>query len=1006
MRVYLEPIFRTPDTGEGGIRRVVEAQRRYLPEFGVELVDDIHQADLTAGHGGTRPLFRGKPFVSHSHGLYWSDYTWRGEDHANRRVIDNLLCADAITVPSQWVRNAYVRGLLREPEVIYHGVEAEEWTPQEPGGYVLWNKPRQDAVSNPDDFDQLVARMPDQLFVATLGKPANNVRLIGRVSYSEMHGHIERASVYLATARETFGIGTLEALASGVPVAGWRYGGQREIVVEGETGYLAEPGNYPELAEAVRKCLSERGRLGANARADVERRWQWRDKIEQYALLYGRVLDGAKRTPAVSVIVTCRNLAHYLPAALDSVLAQTFTDWECIIVNDASTDDTERVCEVYEKKTPRFSSIISTENLKLSRARNAGFVRARGRYVINLDADDVLAPHALEQLVRGLENNRHLHIVYGSLEILSEDGKEHRPNPFPRQFSYLEQMAHLNQLYYAALMRREVWEQLGGYRERMWRAEDASFWCRAVSFGFRAAKVTDETCLLWRFRADGKSATERRDYPDIDGDWTELFPWAIAHDMKAGAAKKQANALQIPHLDTLPFGAPVKEAKIWHREHPLVSIVIPLGPGHLRYMIDALESCIAQTFHNWEAIVVNDTGVSIDRIPGAPYARIVSTGGEKGAGAARNVGLQQARGSLVLFLDADDMLHPNALAAMLEAYAKADAAYIYSAWRVVRPDGQKIDFEAKPYDRQAWLIGKNEGRNVISVLMATADARRIPFDEQMVAYEDWDWFCQCAVQGLCGSPLNQVLVTYRQHGDGRSVNAKPHHTDLVHLIRKRYDDYARGAEEMAKCCGGNKRAVDEIQAARAAMLGGPAPTKATNVVQQAPVQDGHTRMRFTGDRKGPVTYYANGRPYTGANSDEWRFIDALNEDVERLEAMGVWTRVRLIIRPPEPVTTSTEAARAVTIVESGPLIEATAAPGPVSVFAPASESENETKKETPVNVIPAEVPASDSAAKPQAPAAAPEKPGAEEKPAGIAGAGQPGRAHGVRPPKGRKVGRK
>lgn len=902
MKLYLEPFFDKPDRAEGGIRRIVEAQRRLLPQFGVECVSDINQADITAGHGGARPLKAGIPFVSQSHGLYWSDYCWEGgEDSANRRVIDCLTCADAITVPSDYVRTAFVRGLLRYPIIIPHGVDPDEWHSEQNGGYVLWNKPRHDAVSNVNDLVSLVKAMPGTSFVSTLGVRLPNLKVVGKLPHSEMKSVIQRAGVYLALPRETFGIGTLEALAAGVPVAGWDYGGQRDIIIPGETGYLAPWGDYKALAECVNRCFVERTRLSPNCRADVLARWQWPDKIERYAQVYRDVLAERARTPGVSVVVTCHNLAKFLPDALGSVLSQTFQDWECIVVDDASTDETAGVSAEWCAKDNRFRYLRSDENLKLSRARCFGFANANGRYFINLDADDKLTPNALALLVTALERHPNLHIAYGSLDVLSEDGTKTQQNPFPREFHWLEQMAHLNQLHYAALMRREVWENTGGNRERLWRAEDAEFWCRATSYGYRAAKVTEETTLLWRNRADGKSHQEREKYKDIDGDWTADFPWAISHNAQDGLKRKGEMSFGIPNWTTLPFGAPVDKCPIWHRQKPLISIIIPLGPGHNRYVIDALDSCIAQTWGDWEVLVVNDTGEPLERIDGAPYARIVSTGGQKGAGAARNVGLAQAKGAMVFFLDADDQMHPTCLAKMLERYRQGDAGYVYSGWTVIRPDAQTMEFTADEYDPQAWLLGKSHGRNIVSVLMATEDAKRIGFNGELVAYEDWDFFIRCAIDGVWGKPVKELLVTYRAiHGQRSVGSGKPHHVELVHFLRDTYGEYIRGEKPMSPCpggCGGNKRAIEQIEAARAAMRGRVGPLLPT-ITQTSPVKDGFTRMKFTGDRRGPVTYYVEGVPYTGANSDEWRFVDAANAHVPRLEAMGVWQRVK--VPPPAP----------------------------------------------------------------------------------------------------------
>lgn len=99
--------------------------------------------------------------------------------------------------------------------------------------------------------------------------------------------------------------------------------------------------------------------------------------------------------PKVSVIVPCFNQAGYLPEALGSVLGQTFADWECIIVNDGSPDDTARVAAEWVKRDARFR-YIEKANGGLSSARNAGIEAARGQFVQFLDADDALHPRKFE----------------------------------------------------------------------------------------------------------------------------------------------------------------------------------------------------------------------------------------------------------------------------------------------------------------------------------------------------------------------------------------------------------------------------------------------------------------------------------------------------------------------------------------------------------------------------------------------------------------------------------
>lgn len=108
--------------------------------------------------------------------------------------------------------------------------------------------------------------------------------------------------------------------------------------------------------------------------------------------------------PKISVIVPCYNQAQFLPETLDSVLAQTHENWECIIVNDGSTDNTEEVALKYCKQDERFV-YLSKKNGGLSSARNAGLDVAQGEYIQLLDSDDILLPRKFEVQLEDLENN-------------------------------------------------------------------------------------------------------------------------------------------------------------------------------------------------------------------------------------------------------------------------------------------------------------------------------------------------------------------------------------------------------------------------------------------------------------------------------------------------------------------------------------------------------------------------------------------------------------------------
>jgi glycosyltransferase involved in cell wall biosynthesis len=912
MRVFIDPIYTTPDRADGGIRRVSDAMVKYLPEFGWNVTNSPDDADLIANHGAALTERPGIPMISSCHGLMWSSYGF-GDwgDKVNRAVVESMARANAITAPSRWVAQAISRGMLASPTVIYHGVDADEWAHTLPSlGYVLWNKARADQVSDPRDMQDVAALLPDVPFLSTFGRQTSNVGILGAMPYEAMRPLIQQAGVYLATARETFGIGTLEALAAGVPIAGWRYGGQEEIVIEGETGYLAEFGDYDGLAAAIRRCLRERERLSRNALADVRARWGWRDRIADYAALFTQVYETAHEArPKVSVVVTCHNLARYLPDALGSVVRQTMDDWECLIVDDQSTDETPQVAQPWadENPTRRFRYLLTPTNLKLSGARNYGWQHAKGKYILFLDADDILAPNALDLLSTALDQHTDIHIAFGHLDTISDDGSNRQRNPWPgSEFDWHAQIAHLNQTSYAAMVRREVLARSGGYRVRDWRAEDASLWSRVTSFGFRAAKVTEETTLIYRLRSDSKSRGE-----DGDGDWTAWLPWRLAGDAQDGLKAKREGRQPTPQL--VPFGAqgvPAAPLRMWpvhHHQHPLVSIIIPVGPGHEQTLIDALDSVQAQTMPFWECIVVNDTR-SVDT-SAHPWARVVSTlKRESGAGAGRNRGLEIARAPLVLFLDADDVIVPRALEALTKAYVQSRGKYVYSDWLTLT-DERKIDGdmevrEVEEYDQHKMLHGL---RHAVTALIPTEWVRAVGgFDGQLRGFEDWDLYCKFAIAGYCGVRCPHPLLIYRRaHGTRTKMLLKPRavgeegtpaYTPLgeatAMALYDRYAGYLSGEEKVMGCCGGNESTVIDAQGALDQLLG----AQTGGLLSAMPTEGGTVRMEFVGSSWGEQTYIGrgSGRVYRAGRDPNARFHDVDMRDVEYLVSMELFRVV-----PPE-----------------------------------------------------------------------------------------------------------
>jgi len=887
LNVCIHPTWKRTDRADGGIRRVSEAQWKYLPEFDIQPVFGTIGADLIATHGTARVNIHDKPIVNHNHGLYWDCHEWPSWAHeANKQVAEAMVQAVSHSAPSKWVANALTRGMLVYPEVIYHGVDAEEWIPGENRDYILWNKARTDPVSNPNDMQELATHLSHIRFASTIGKATKNVKIIGTMPIDEMKEWVRHAGLYLCTARETFGIGTLEAMACGVPVVGWDWGGQREIIKHGETGFLAKPGDYEALAEGIKWSLSNRNMLGGNAREDVLANWGWQKRIKQYAELYHRTWDWWNKPECkVSVIVTCHNLAKYLSDCLKSVAEQDFEDWECIVVDDDSKDDTSNVAKQWENIDDRFRYVKTPENLKLPGARNFGFTHSKGKYIKFLDADDMLAEHALRTLSGALDIDGSIHIAYGHLDTVREDGNNRqRSNGWPFQgFSWYGQMAHLNQLPYSSMMRREVMERSGGYRVRNWRAEDAAFWIHATSFGFRAAKVTQASTLVYRWRTNSKTQHE-----DGDGDWTAWYPWRLGAETGKQGMKifnGMVGVANHPRPDLVPFGAhgpPSK--KFWpvpDHTNPFVSVVIPVGPKHDKYVIDALDSVVAQTFQNWEAIVVNATGKKWpdgfeSPVAGAPYAKVIDAGKVLKPAAARNLGAKHARGHAILWLDADDILISGVLEEMMEIYLGTDGGLVYTDWLrgLSSKDEQKPLELYKSPEFECGAIIKTMQHAMMCLVPRSAHEKIGGFDENMPGWEDWDYLIALQSIGVCSYRLERPGFVYRFYAGGVREDNYERREELKAAFYEKWKDYAERKKTMP--CGGcpGKRRVSIKKS----------PVK----VSVEELEEGAVLLEYQGPRtgkvhrRGPVTnaYYIfrHNQPRYVDSRDAEEFLKSLLKD--------------------------------------------------------------------------------------------------------------------------------
>lgn len=224
-------------------------------------------------------------------------------------------------------------------------------------------------------------------------------------------------------------------------------------------------------------------------------------------------------TPAVSVVIPCFNGGRFLDNLLAGLAAQTFRDFEIVIVDDGSTEQGTRDKLAELERSVR---VIRQENRGLPGARNTGFREARGEFVLPLDCDDNTEPTLLAETVAALRNApESIGFVFTHMRLTGVT-----EGVLPRHFNQFDQLFH-NRLPYCMLIRKSAWMAVGGYDEAMRDGyEDWEFNIRLTTAGFRGLEIA-KPLFVYRVASEGmllsKSARMhatlwrqiREKYPDL-----------------------------------------------------------------------------------------------------------------------------------------------------------------------------------------------------------------------------------------------------------------------------------------------------------------------------------------------------------------------------------------------------------------------------------------------------------------------------------------------------------
>ena len=211
--------------------------------------------------------------------------------------------------------------------------------------------------------------------------------------------------------------------------------------------------------------------------------------------------------PLISVIMPVWNGETHLADSINSILSQTFTDFEFLILDDGSTDGTPEILDRYSRQDSRIR-VIPLQHEGIVWALNHGISEAKGRWIARMDADDIATPDRFESQLEALERNPRAILCHSAVERFGESEYMDRPRHFPRSMAMIKARLCFSCpiIHPTVIFSKAAFEAAGRYREEERHAEDFSLWGRMVSQG----DFVGIPSPLLRFRLHGASISKQK----------------------------------------------------------------------------------------------------------------------------------------------------------------------------------------------------------------------------------------------------------------------------------------------------------------------------------------------------------------------------------------------------------------------------------------------------------------------------------------------------------------
>ena len=377
----------------------------------------------------------------------------------------------------------------------------------------------------------------------------------------------------------------------------------------------------------------------------------------------------------VSIIIPVYNGERYMREAIDSALAQTYSNIEIIVVNDGSTDNTEDIAKSYGDKIRYFSK----ENGGVSSALNLGIRHMRGEYFSWLSHDDVYYPQKIEENISAIKDCPG-RIVYSDYDVIDGDGTPLHTANIRKWFRSADFAYGLFPVLNGAanactmLIPRSEFDRCGLFDENLRTSQDYDLFFKM----FRGQKLVYINTPLTAYRSHGAQQTLVNPLTVAEGNalWIGMFEQLTEDEMIAlnGSMRmfwREKSAMlkaSTAFLDAANFALDKYNACVSMLRNAKISVIMPFY-NRIDLMPKTIESVIMQTHTNWELILANDgtdddIGVIQDIVNHDARIKLINLP-HRGVSAARNSAIAVSSGEFIAFLDSDDLWRPEKLETQL-----------------------------------------------------------------------------------------------------------------------------------------------------------------------------------------------------------------------------------------------------------------------------------------------------------------------------------------------------